>query len=398
MIGIDESRPVAKIALFHLGFRPFFLGAALFSVVATLVWMGIYVFHWPARPFGLPPATWHAHEMIFGYSIAVIAGFLLTAVKNWTDMQTPHRGSLALLLLLWLAGRILPFFAESIPVEVIAVVDNLFLVFIFIAVAVPISRARQWKNIGIASKILLMLASNVAFYLGAIGVLQKGLSWGLYSGLYLVLALIFTMGRRVIPFFIERGVDQPVQLTNRRWLDISSLVLFLAFWIADVFLADRNLAAILAAILFALHTLRLAGWHTPGIWHKPLLWVLFLAYGFLVVGFMLKAAVPLLEISPYLALHAFAFGGIGVMTLGMMARVALGHTGRNIQEPPAQLSWIFAILLSGAIVRVFFALFDPAHYALWIGVSQALWITSFTIFLFIYLPMLVRPRIDGRYG
>ncbi|KPK11617.1 MAG: NnrS family protein [Acidithiobacillales bacterium SG8_45] len=398
MINLDEPRPAGGIALFHLGFRPFFLGAALFSVVATLLWMGIYVFAWRSKPLDISPATWHAHEMIFGYSVAVIAGFLLTAVKNWTGVQTPHRTPLVFLFLLWLAGRILPFFSDAIPVAAIAVVDSLFLVFVFLAVIFPIVRARQWKQIGIASKILLMLASNVVFYLGVADVLDKGVNWGLYSGLYLILALIFTMGRRVIPFFIERGVDETVQLSNYKWLDISSLVLFVAFWITDVFVHHPNLAAVLAGMLFLLHGIRLAGWYTPAMWRKPLLWVLYIAYGFLVVGFLLKAAVPVFNTSSSLATHAFTVGGIGVMTLGMMSRVALGHTGRNIAQPPPVLSWIFVFLIAAALFRVVLPLVDSGHYLLWVGLSQGLWILSFMVFVVVYLPILLQPRVDGKYG
>lgn len=398
MLSIEESPPTGSLALFNLGFRPFFLGAALFSVTTMSWWMAVYIFSWQSRPLGISPAAWHAHEMIFGYSIAVISGFLLTAVKNWTGIQTPHRVPLALLLLLWLVGRVLPYFSQAVPIELIAIVDNSFLGILFLVVAFPVIRAKQWKQVGILSKILLMLASNVTFYLGVAGVVEKGIHWGLYSGLYLILSLIFVMGRRVIPFFIERGVDEPVKLTNRKWVDRSSLVLFIGFWIADVFLNHQNLAAVLAGILFLLHGIRLAGWYTLAMWRKPLLWVLYIAYGFLVIGFLLKAVAPVLNISSYLATHAFTVGGIGVMTLGMMSRVALGHTGRNIKHPPATLSWIFSLVLAGAIVRVFFPLISTNQYTLWVGCSQVLWILAFVLFLLAYLPILLRPRVDGRYG
>jgi len=398
MLGIEESPLTGKFALFYLGFRPFFLGAALFSVTTMSWWMAVFIFGWQSRPLNISPATWHAHEMIFGYSIAVIAGFLLTAVKNWTGIQTPHRSSLALLFLLWLVGRVLPYFFQTVPVQLIAVIDNSFLGILFLVVALPVIRAKQWKQVGILSKILLMLASNVTFYLGVTGVVDKGVHWGLYSGLYLILSLVFVMGRRVIPFFIERGVDEPVQLTNRKWVDRSSLVLFIGFWIADAFVGDTNFTAVLAGILFLLHAVRLKDWYTSAMWRKPLLWVLYLAYTFLVLGFLLKAIVPVLGLSPLLATHAFTVGGIGLITLGMMSRVALGHTGRNIKEPPARLSWIFSLLLAGAVVRVIFPLFSASQYKLWIGFSQVLWVMAFALFLFVYLPILFQPRIDGRYG
>lgn len=398
MLGIEESPSTGKFALFYLGFRPFFLGAALFSVTTMSWWMAVYILGWQSRPLNISPATWHAHEMIFGYSIAVIAGFLLTAVKNWTGIQTPHRSSLVLLFLLWMVGRVLPYFSQTVPINLIAVVDNSFLGILFLVVAFPVIRARQWKQVGILSKILLMLASNVTFYLGVTGVVEKGIHWGLYSGLYLILSLIFVMGRRVIPFFIERGVDEPVQLTNRKWVDRSSLVLFIGFWVADVFVADSNVTAVLAGILFLLHTVRLKDWYTSAMWRKPLLWVLYVAYGFLVLGFLFKATMPVLGLSPFLAIHAFTVGGIGLITLGMMSRVALGHTGRNIKDPPTTLSWVFSLLLAAAIVRVIFPLVNTSQYILWIGFSQVLWILAFGLFLLVYSPILLQPRVDGRYG
>ena len=358
----------------------------------------MFVSGWKMQIYGLPPVTWHAHEMIFGYAMAVIAGFLLAAVKNWTNIQTPHGLPLFLLFLLWVIARVAPFFGQSVSIEVIAILDNLFLVLLFISVALPIIKTKQWHNVAILSKLLLMLASNVVFYLGLMGVLADGIRWGLYSGLYLILALIFTMARRVVPLFIEKGVGYPVQVKNWKWLDISSLVLFLLFWIADILTPDSLLVALLAVILFLLHGLRMFGWHTKGIWQKPLLWVLYLAYGFIVIGFLLKAAVFAFGLSPYLAVHAFAIGGIGLMTIGMMSRVSLGHTGRSIAEPPRLMTWVFLILIAGAVVRVFLPLLNQSQYMIWIFLSQVLWIISFSIFLFIYFPMLTRQRVDGRFG
>jgi uncharacterized protein involved in response to NO len=396
VIDIDNRQIPGKFTLLDLAFRPFFLGAAAFSVLATLIWMAAYLFGWSIPFYDIPVVTWHAHEMIFGYSMAVIAGFLLTAVKNWTGIQTLNGFPLLLLFFLWLAGRVLPFLGESLPLEYVAITDSLFAVFLALGTTLPILRARQWKNLGIVTMPFLLLAGNVLFYAGVLGVLADGVNWGLYSGLYLVVALIFIMGRRVIPFFIEKGVGYPVQLKNRNWLDISSLVLFFLFWITDLFIAHEAAAALLAGVLAVLHGVRMAGWYTPGIWKKPLLWVLYLAYGSLLAGFVLKAAVYLFGISPFLAVHAFTFGGIGMMTIGMMSRVSLGHTGRNVFEPPAILFWIFAILFVGTIVRVLVPLLDPSHYTVWIGLSQALWIVSFSLFIYLYLPILVRPRADGR--
>ncbi len=393
MINIDSQKVAGKFAFLDLGFRPFFLGAAGFAVLSVLVWMGMFVFGWTLRLNGLTPVAWHAHEMIYGYSLAVVAGFLLTAIRNWTDRLTINGVPLLLLFLLWAAGRIVPFLGGVVPLEVAAATDTLFIVVLLLSAAMPIVKARQWEQWGILLILALMLAGNLSFYLGALHLLPDGVFWGLYSGLYLILALIFTMGRRVIPTFIERGVGYPVRVKNWRWLDVSSLLFFILFWIADLLMPNGAPVALLAGLLFVLHGMRLAGWYTPGLWKKPLLWVLFLGYGSLVAGFALKAAVFVFKVSPYLSVHAFTVGGIGMMTIGMMARVSLGHTGRNVLDPPARLFWMFAILFIGAIVRVLFPLLNPSHYVVWIGLSQALWIISFAMFLYVYSPMLVGPEV-----
>ena len=201
MIKIEGQQQASGLALLNLSFRPFFLGAAAFSIIATVIWMAAYTFGWETRPYGLPAMIWHGHEMIYGYGIAVIAGFLLTAIKNWTGIQTLKGLPLLLLFLLWAMVRALPFIGAPVSVVFIAVMDNLFIVALILATAFPVIRARQWKQLVILSKLLLLLASNILFYLGVLDVLERGVYWGLYSGLYLILALIFTIGRRVIPFF-----------------------------------------------------------------------------------------------------------------------------------------------------------------------------------------------------
>ena len=395
---LNPQRPArhAGIAILNLGFRPFFSGAAIFSFVSMLAWTGLYVFNWHWQP-ALPGVTWHAHEMIFGYAMAVIAGFLLTAVRNWTGVQTLHGLPLLLLFLLWFMARLL-LAGDSRWLAWAALLDGLFNLLLVIALAWPVFKVRQFKQIGILSKVLLLMLANLLFYAGALEIYPWGMQAGLYSGVYLVMALIFVMSRRVLPFFIERGLVGSVTLSNRGWLDAASLLLFIVFWLADIIDPDSLLVAALAAGLCVLHALRLAGWYAAGIWGQPLLWVLFLAYAAVIAGFALKVAVYLFGISPFLPLHAFTYGGIGLFTLGMMARVTLGHTGRNILEPPAGVAWMFALLVIGSIVRVVLPLFDAARYTLWMGLSQVLWMLAFFLFMVIFLRMLYQPRADGQPG
>lgn len=393
----DPSQPVPSFALLNLGFRPFFLLAGVFALVSILIWGGVYVYGWPEPHLPFSPRHWHAHEMIFGYGMAVVAGFLLTAVRNWTHLNTLKGYPLAGLATLWLAARLAGWL---VPGDVLAMLllDLTFDVWLVVVLFRPILQAKQHDQIGVASKVVLLTLANLCFYLGASGVLEQGIAWGLYTGLYVLLALIFTMVRRVLPFFIERGVGYPVTLKNRKWVDRSSLYVFLMFLIADVFWRNIAATAVLAGLLFAIHTMRLAGWHTLGIWKRPLLWVLYVGYGAATFGFLLKALAPFFFISPSLPLHAFALGGIGIITAGMMARIALGHTGRNVQQPPRLLAPLFISLFTAYVARVLLPLIDPAHSQLWVGIAQAAWLLAFALFVWVYAPILVKARADGMPG
>ncbi|WP_019594810.1 NnrS family protein [Thioalkalivibrio sp. ALM2T] len=388
-----------RFALSHLGFRPFFLLAGLYAVLVVGLWTWLYPFNMAALPtaaFG-GPFAWHGHTLIFGYAMAVVAGFLLTAVRNWTGIQTTHGPALLVLAGLWLGGRVAALFGDP-GLVAMALFDLGFTLWLLAALARPVWKTRQWAQLAVIGKIALLGASNGLFYLGAFDLLDGGQRLGLYSGVYLVLSLILMMGRRVIPFFIERGLDGAFTPVNRDWLDRLALVLLLAFWLVEVFLPWAPVAAGLAAGLAVAHGMRWAGWHTPALWGKPLLWVLMMAYGWIVVGFALRAVAEFTPLSPMVALHAFTYGGIGMMTLGMMTRVALGHTGRNVFDPPRVLGLLFGLLAIGALVRVAGPLLGPALTASWISASQFLWIAAFAGFLWVYAPMLVKPRIDGRYG
>ncbi|VAW50176.1 NnrS protein involved in response to NO [hydrothermal vent metagenome] len=388
--------------ILRLGFRPFFLAAGVFSILSMVIWMASYVFSVEIVFSGVPPNLWHAHEMLFGYVMAVVAGFLLTAIKNWTGEEVLRGKALAFLFLLWALARLLPLLpsvtALTIPIEIIALLDVSFLFLLALACLRPVLKIKQYKQAGIISKLFLLMLCNVAFYLGVMGVLAEGVQWGLYSALYMVIALIFVMLRRVMPMFIKNGVDGDVTLVNRAWLDYSSLVLLVCLWISDVFTSFDNATTFFAVLLALLHTLRLAGWYTNKIWYKPLVWILVLAYAAFIFGFVLKALSITSGVSPFLSVHAFTVGGIGLLTIGMMSRVSLGHTGRNVFEPPAMVFWSFIALVLSFIFRVILPLLNMELYIYWIGISQVLWIIAFGIFVYVYAPMFLSARIDGRDG
>lgn len=391
------NTPTPDFALFNLGFRSFFLGAAFYSVIVMLVWAAVYTAKLSIPMSGLSAYQWHAHEMVYGYAMAVIAGFLLTAVKNWTGIQTIYGGKLAMLFSLWLIARVL-FLCGSNFILFAGLFDLLFMALLMVALAHPIVKSKNWKQLGILSKLLLLAVLNGCFYLGYAGHLDMGMYWAVYGGVYLVLGLILTIGGRVIPFFTERGVGYPVTIHNPKWITILGLLLFLVFFISELFFQNKSVSAITALGLFVVYSVRLYLWYTPGIWKKPLLWGLFLAMLFINIGFLLFSLSFYTGISRYIAIHAFAYGGIGMVTLAMMARVSFGHTGRDVHEPPRSVYFMLLLLLIGTCVRVFLPLLMPAQYMAWIVISQLFWVLAFMLFILIYTPILVNKRIDDQFG
>lgn len=398
LLNIQDPSQNTSFSIFVLGFRPFFLAAGVFSIISMSMWMAVFVFGMSIPLQGLTHFHWHAHEMIYGFSLAVVSGFLLTAIKNWTGIQTWQYRPLILLFLLWAGARICLLFGTQFIV-IAAILDLSFNLLLFIAMLQPVLRVKQWKQIGIVSKILLLGIFNTMFYMGLFGILDTGVIWSTYGGLYLMIALVLTMGRRVIPFFIERGAGYPVQLKNSTFLDISSLFLFLAFAIVDVFIFDSQITSYLAGALFIVSSIRLFNWHTRGIWQSSLLWGLYGAFIFITLGFLLFALIPYTTLfSKSMAIHAFAFGGIALLTVSMMSRVTLGHTGRQVHEPSRWVGVAQWLLLIGAITRILPIALWPEFYLSWIFISQLLWIAGFSLFVIVNYPLLTQPRVDGAAG
>jgi uncharacterized protein involved in response to NO len=387
-----DSQPV-----FFLGFRCFFLGAAIFAVLSIFQWALVFRAVVPLPLAHISPSQWHAHEMIYGYAFAVVAGFLLTAVKTWTGLPVVTGWRLAALFALWAISRI--FFILGNPYILFAAFTEIaFMIGLLISVTKPIIKAKQHRQFAIVGKVLIWIFFNAGFYLTAWGYLDNGIYWSIYGGLYLLIGLVLTMGRRVIPFFIERGVGYTVSLRNSKTIDIASLVLFLGFFVSELFLQNQLAATIFALPLFAVNGYRLLGWHTHGIWQKSLLWSLYLSFWLVSLGFLVYAADYWLGYGRSASIHCFAYGGVGMITLAMMSRVSLGHTGRTVAKPPKLIGAVFGILFLGFLCRVIMPILLPQLYLQWILLAQILWISAFIVFLALYLPMLIKPRIDGAEG
>lgn len=399
LIQINKPNPegARKLALFNLGFRPFFLGASIFAVISMTAWMLVYFSYVSVSVDNISISQWHAHEMLYGYGIAVVAGFLLTAVKNWTGIPTIFGKPLMGLFALWCMARLLFLFGSTLLLWA-ASADLLFGLMLIIAITMPIVKAKQWRQLAIVSKVILLWIGNIVFYLGCFGILTSGMQFAINGAVLLFISLILMIGRRVIPFFIERGTETRVQLKQYKWLDISILIFFVALFINAIFIKIPYLTALFAWILFALNGYRLFNWHTAGIWRVPLLWSLYLSAWLINVGFFFYGIQALHSGLSILTLHIFTIGGIGLMALSMMSRVALGHTGRDVRKPSRWIGLAFAGLVVSVLFRAIVPIVASQFYMSWMLVAAISWILSFAVFVVIYTPVLLKPRTDGAFG
>ncbi len=391
----DNTRTIKGFALFALGFRPFFLAAGLSSLLLIFFWLMV---------LGGVTTTgsyyhgnyWHSHEMLFGYVAAVAAGFLLTAVRNWTGIQTLRHTPLALLALLWLLGRLAPLAVFQLPGWLIALLDISFLPAVAVSIAIPLLAKSQKSNYIFSVLLLVMGIANLLTHAQYLGFTEQTASIGISLMLYLVITLIMVMGGRVIPFFSERGV---MGLTTQSWPLIEKLTIPSIVTVALLASVLPNSIILAPVALFAagVHGIRLYGWYGKKIWSVPMVWILQLGYLWLVIGLLLLALASLAVIQREFAVHALTTGGIGLITLGMMSRVALGHSGREITAS-RPIFWAFILLSLSPLFRVLMPLLMPDWYRQSLMLSGGLWGAAFLLFVLVYLPILIRPRVDGQPG
>lgn len=376
-----------------LGFRPFFLLAGLSAGLLVMVWAFVLA---GGTPPVADPLRWHAHEMLFGFTVAVIAGFLLTAVPNWTGRATPTGGALAALAALWLLGRVLPL--TALPAWLVAAVDLAFLPVLVMVILRPILAARQHRNLVVAGILGLLFAANLMVHLEELGVTVATAAPGIRLAWLSVVLLLVLMGGRVIPFFVEAGTGRSGATRVRRWVEQAGVITMIG-WVLAMLAAPLAMGTALLAIGAGLAQAgRMVGWHVGGLWRNPMLWVLYLGYAWIPVGLVFYGATALTGGYPLLTLHSFTAGAIGTLALGMMARVSLGHTGREMRAPAALVA-AFVLVLAGGLTRVFgpYLAAGPYHGPVVVA-SGILWGSAFLLFTVVFAPLLLRPRIDGRPG
>ncbi len=376
------------VALFRLGFRPFFLLGPLFGVAALAYFILLLSGTADFLPSAWDAVSWHRHEMLFGYAGAIIAGFLFTAVPNWTGHPTPKGRGLALIVALWLAGRVAVFCSDQIP-GIAAAVDIAFFPACVLGILPALLKARNTRNYFFILLLgLLSLANGLTHFGDA--------DTGIALGLAIVILMMVIIGGRVIPFFTERGLG--IAIVRNPHIERFAPVTAIAALASDILGIPAFVTGFLFLLAAGVNGWRLSGWKSGKTLHTPLLWVLHAGYGWLIIGFAAKGVNLLgLDIPLTLATHAFTAGGVGVLTLGMMARVSLGHSGRTLAVGKA-MTLAFACINLAAMLRVFGVWLLPELTMRWLEMAAGLWLAGFGIFIFIYAPILLRPRVDGRDG
>lgn len=391
------NAPRSLGSVFAKGFRPFFLLAALFAVAMVPLWLLMLGGTVPARGY-LDPVAWHAHEMLFGFVVAVLAGFLLTAVGNWTKRETAVGAPLALLTLLWLAGRVAMLLGAAWPPGLVAVVDLAFLPALALALGRPLLAAKERRNLVMLAIVGALFLTNVAVHLDALGVLPAGSARSVTRvSLDLITLVMLIIAGRVFPMF-TRNATQASDVRSVPWLDASCVGGMALLTLVDVEAAPSLATAGLAGVVAVLAAVRAIHWGAQHSLREPLLWILHVGYGWIVLGLLMRAASGLgFPQLATLATHALTVGAIGCLTLGMMARVSLGHTGRLLAAP-APLSAVFVAINIAAVVRVVGPLLAPTRYFEVLATATAFWTVAFVVFLATYAKVLTSPRVDGRPG
>ena len=378
-------------ALWNLGFRPFYLLASLFSAASVLLWAAQYSGWLPAAYLQGP--LWHGHEMLFGYAMAVVAGFLLTAVRAWTGQATPVGAPLMALAALWVAGRVLVLTPLSMAA---ALVNAAFPVALAVAIAAPLLRARNVRNYFFVGLLVLMGMLVAAVHLALQGRVELPSRLGLQLGLDVMLFIMAVMGGRVIPMFTNNGVPG-AGATRHALLEKLALGCVLLLFVADLLRLPSSVIAAIALVAAIAHGVRLYLWRSWRTLGAPLVWILHAAYAWIVVHLALRALSGPGWVAESYAIHALTVGAIGGLTLGMMTRTARGHTARPLVADGFELS-CFLLIQAAAAVRVFGGMAASALYLPSIQVSGVLWAAAFGLYAVRYWPVLSRPRLDGKPG
>ena len=376
----------------RLGFRPFYIGGALVAALTVPLWVAMFLGALSWQPV-VAPMLWHAHEMLFGFAVAIIVGFLMTAGKAWTGLATPRGRALGGLVALWLAARVA---ALTGPYALYAVLDMALLPVVAAILVRLLIQSRNYRNLPLGLILVILAAANVAFHGAVSGVLSVPVIVPLHAGLSLIIMVECVMAGRVIPAF-TMAVTPGLKLVTEVGVERTTLgvtALGLALWV----FAPASLVGFYVLALGALlQAKRLLGWKSKVTRTRPILWILHAAYAWIPVGLGLLAAAQLGWVGVSAGIHALAVGATGGLIIGMVTRTARGHTGRPLAvSKPEVLA--YGLVMSAAVLRVLLPLIAPGLYAASLLAAAALWSVAFAIYLWGFTPWLMQTRLDGKDG
>lgn len=377
------GRRQSRFALWDLGFRPFYLLASTFASFSILLWAlqfsGLLPYAYLQGPM------WHAHEMLFGFTLAVLTGFLLTAGQNWSGQPTPKGPYLAALAALWVAGRVLVLLPWG---WLAAAVNVAFPLAAATALAIPLYRARNRRNYFFVGLLVVMALAQLVVHLNALGALRVPGWAGITLGLDVMLFVLSVMGGRVIPMFTNNAIPGAKAARNP-WVEKSALGLVLMLIVADALQLSGPWLALLATLTMLAHLARLWLWRPWTTLKTPLVWVLHAAYAWIPLYLAFRAMAAMGWVPTSVASHALTTGAIGGMIIGMITRTALGHTGRKLIAGKAEVI-CYALVGAAAVLRVFVPLLNPSLTSYAVLASAMMWSSGFGLYAFRYWPILSR--------
>lgn len=378
------------------GFRPFFLAAGLFALASVPCWLLFFTGSLQLDVY-LDAASWHAHEMIFGFCVAVIAGFLLTAVGNWTQRETLVGMPLLALVVLWALGRVSMLCAQRLPFALSAALDLAFLPLLVAALARPVVATRNRRNYGLVLVLGGLFMCNLVVHAQALGLAPMGSARrACLVAVDLVLLVVVIIIGRVLPMF-TRNATQATDIRSYVALDRISIASVAWLAVSEAAWPGSALAIGASGLAASAAAARAWRWGAQHTLEHPLLWILHIGYAWIVIGLGMRALAGLAIVPASLATHALTVGVIGTLTLGMMARVALGHTGRPLVVTPIMTCAFIAIALSAA-ARAVLPWLAPSWYLPSLWIAGGLWALAFLLFVVRYIPVLSTPRVDGKPG
>lgn len=394
MINIVDRAVEERIPpILRLGFRPFFLLGSIYAIIAIVIWVWAFR-HGQPTALNVPALWWHVHEMLFGFAMAIVAGFVLTAVQNWTGVKGTNDKRLAIIVGLWLLPRLL--FWTPAPLWLIASIEALFLATVAFEIGFRVFQTKGWRNLFFVPLFVLALIANFASYATIKGLPPFPASAVWQAMLWWFVLLLSVMGTRVIPFFTARKFDFE-KAQPQLWLDIAAnLPIGLLFILSFFPLAAADLSASLMVFAGLAQLVRFVRWKPHLTLSEPLVWSLHTAYLCIPVMLLIRGLSNDAFIN-HTMIHLFAVGSIGGLILAMIARVTMGHTGRQIYKGPRMWPAFLAIFLA-AIVRSIGVVIWPEHTLSLISLTALLWCAAFSLYVFHFGLMLCKPRLDGHPG